>query len=104
MIIVFNSDKNIDVNTKQTDYYKSYITDQLDRFRDHITRIEVHLSDENAGKTGPEDKRCVLEARLEKRQPMAVSANQNTTEQALFDAVAKIKASLNTYSGKLKSH
>jgi len=104
MIIVLNSDKNIETNTKQTEYYQSYIEDHLDRFSDHITRIEVHFSDENAGKTGPDDKRCVLEARLEKRQPMAVKANQNTVEQALFDAVDKIKASLSTYYGRLRNH
>lgn len=104
MIIVFNSDKNIQSGQKQADYFKSYISDELDRFSDHITRIEVHLSDENAGKTGPDDKRCLLEARSRKRQPMVVSANNNTVEQALFDAVDKLKAALDTYYGKLKNH
>jgi hypothetical protein len=103
MIIQFNTDKNIETNEKQVTYLKSAIEDELDRFADHITRIEVHLSDENAGKAGQHDKRCLLEARLQKRQPIAVTAYTNSVEQALFDALEKLKASLDTYDGKLKN-
>ncbi len=103
MIIVFNSDKNIKSTQQQADYFQSYINDELDRFSDHITRIEVHLSDQNAGKTGPDDKRCLLEARSRNRQPMVVTADHNTVEQALFDAVDKLKASMDTYLGKMKN-
>jgi ribosome-associated translation inhibitor RaiA len=103
MIIVFNSDKNIKSTQQQADYFKGYITDELDRFSEHITRIEVHLSDENAGKTGPDDKRCLLEARSKNRQPMVVKANNNTIEQALFDAVAKLESALDTVYGKMKN-
>ncbi|MEL6796637.1 MAG: ribosomal subunit interface protein, partial [Planctomycetota bacterium] len=30
---------------------------------DRLTRVEVHLGDENAHKSGPADKRCLIEAR-----------------------------------------
>ncbi len=33
--------------------------------------MEVHRSDENGSKSGQNDKRCVTEARLEGRQPVA---------------------------------
>ena len=40
----------------------------LDRFSEQITRVEVHLSDENSDKKfGTDDKRCLLEARLADR-------------------------------------
>ncbi|MDP1650980.1 MAG: hypothetical protein Q8M01_22700 [Rubrivivax sp.] len=45
----------------------------LARFSEHVTRVEVHLSDENSGKSGQFDQRCMLEARLEGRQPVAVT-------------------------------
>ena len=38
---------------------------RCERFSAHITRVEVHLGDENAGKRGSDDKRCMMEARLE---------------------------------------
>ena len=40
---------------------------------DRITRIEVHLSDENSLKGGDHDKRCMLEARIAGMQPLAVT-------------------------------
>ena len=44
-----------------------WITDEcksrLSRFQDHVTRLEVFLSDLDAGKSGANDKRCRIEAR-----------------------------------------
>ena len=41
---------------------------RLARFRDTVTRIEVFLTDEDAGKSGANDKRCRIEARPAGRQ------------------------------------
>ncbi|MBP9152366.1 MAG: HPF/RaiA family ribosome-associated protein [Flavobacteriales bacterium] len=104
MTIQFNTDKNIGGNERLEAYVKTSITDELARFKSNITRIEVHLSDENGGKTGPKDKRCMLEARLENRQPIAVTSHADTIEKAVNEALAKLKASLDTTFGKLKQH
>ncbi len=104
MIIQFNTDKNIEGDEKLEAFVNTSITDELSRFKDHITRIEVHLSDENGDKSGRKDKRCMLEARLENRQPIAVTCLSDTIEQALFEALEKLKASLKTIEGKLKHH
>jgi len=58
----------------------------LGRVSDHITRVEVHLSDENGRKRGQDDKHCVMEARLEGRQPVAVTHEAATFEQAIDGA------------------
>lgn len=104
MIIQFNTDKNIEGNEKLEAYVKTSITDELARFKDHITRIEVHLSDENGAKTGQRDKRCMLEARIENLQPIAVTCEAATIEQALFDALEKLQTAMKTAEGKLKHH
>ena len=70
---------------------------------EHITRVEVHLSDENSNKkigTG-DDKRCLLEARLTSRQPIAVSHQAATLEQAIDGAAKKMRHSLETVLGRL---
>jgi len=64
MIIQFNTDNNINVDERSNAYFTSVVSDTLDRFSSHITRIEVHLADENAQKKGKNDHRCVIEARL----------------------------------------
>jgi len=63
----------------------------LSRFNDWLTRVEVHLSDENSiAKTGDEDKRCVMEARPAGSQPISVSHQGATLAQALGGAAKKL--------------
>ena len=103
MTIQINTDKNIEGGEKLTDYLTSVLKDELGRY-DTITRIELHLSDENGSKTGQADKRCLLEARLEGKQPIAVTNTADTNEQAVSGAIDKLKHSLQTMLGKMKNH
>lgn len=80
------------------------ISDELSRFSDKISRVEVHLSDEDGNKNGQGDKRCLLEARLEGRQPIAVSNLADSHEQAVEVAIDKLKASLETILGRMKNY
>ena len=64
----------------------------------------VHLSDENNSKEGINDKKCLLEARLEGRQPIAVTALGNTYDLAVNGATDKLKSSLDTIVGKMRSN
>ncbi|MEO6883323.1 MAG: HPF/RaiA family ribosome-associated protein [Bacteroidia bacterium] len=104
MTIQFNTDKNIAGTQKISAFINTTIRAELERFSDHITRIEVHLSDENGSKTGQNDKRCMLEARMENRQPIAVTSYANSIEQALNEALDKLKASIEKIDSKLKNH
>ncbi len=104
MIIQLNTDKNIAGDERLESYLNAIIIDELSNFSDNITRIEVHLSDENSQKKGEGDKRCMIEARLENRQPIAVTSNANTVEAAVNDALEKLKASLETIEGRLKNY
>ncbi len=71
------------------------------RFADQITRVEVHLSDENSQKGGGDDKRCLLEARLAGLQPMAVSHQAATLPQAIDGAAQKLARVLESTLGRL---
>ncbi len=66
--------------------------------------MEVHLSDENGPKEGKNDKRCMIEARLEGLKPIAVTNNANTHEQAVEGAIEKLKTSLDKILGRLRNH
>ena len=104
MIIQLNTDKNIAGDEGLESYLSSIIKEELSNLSDHITRIEVHLADENSQKNGQNDKRCMLEARIENRQPIAVTSHANTVEIAVHDALEKLKASLETIEGRLKNY
>ncbi len=104
MKIQINTDKTINGDERHQDYFSSTIAEALKRFQSHITRIEVHLSDENGKKEGMNDMRCLLEARMEGRQPIAVSCQGDTVEIAVSGALDKLKASLETIIGRLQNH
>lgn len=104
MLIQFNADRNLTVHEDFNNKLGAHLKDKLKRFTEQITRIEVHLSDDNGSKQGPDDKKCLLEARVEGRPPVAVSASGNNYELAVDAAVSKLKSALDTIFDKLKSY
>ncbi len=101
MQIQVRTDNHIEGSQELINYVESSLTENFKRFLGAITRLEVHFSDINAGKEGPEDKRCLIEARLANRQPMAVSHQAETIHQAFDGASDKLERSLNSLIGKL---
>jgi len=102
MKIQFNTDANIHGTEELASQVSATITDALERFEDHITRVEVHLSDESRGKVGQHDHRCMLEARLEGRKPVAVTDHAPTLDQAVNGAVGKLSRLLDSTFGRLQ--
>lgn len=103
MKIQLNSDKNIQITEKFEKYFSEKINLSFKRFDDIITRIEIHLSDQNAHKTSPDDVQCKIEARIKDLQPVIVTGKSDTKEKALDEAIKKMKASLDKVTGKLKA-
>ncbi|UZR99970.1 HPF/RaiA family ribosome-associated protein [Chondrinema litorale] len=99
-----NTDKNLTVHKEYANQLETLLTEKLVRFEDYLTRLEIHLSDENGNKDALNDKKCLLEARLKGRQPIVTSALGNTYDQAIKGAIDKIKVSLDTIIGKLRNH
>jgi ribosome-associated translation inhibitor RaiA len=81
-----------------------FLNDELARFSDEITRIEVQLSDEAKGKKGADDMRCMLEARLNGHQPIAVHHHAQDMDEAIRGASAKLIRALDHTLGKLDRH
>ncbi len=101
MHIEVSTDHSIDGSEDLTNHIKELVKDALAHFGDQITRVEVHLSDVNAEKSGVDDKHCTIEARLEGLQPTAVKHAAATLDQAVKGAANKLKSSLESALGKL---
>jgi len=71
----------------------------LARYKERLTRVEVHLSDVN-GPKGGRDCRCALEARPAGRQPVAVTGEAHTPDDAVKGAVKKMSSLLTTVFGR----
>ena len=104
MKVQLNTDKNIQGSVALETFVSEKINHTLKHFDSKITRVEVHLSDQNAEKGGADDIQCKIEARIEGVQPVTVVSKSDTKEKALRDASEKMKAALDTIVGKMKSN
>ena len=104
MQIQVNTDHNIPGHEALVTQVEETVAKAMQRFGRQITRIEVHLSDDNGSKSGPNDKRCVMEARLEGHQPLVASHQAESLKQAYNGAATKLKTALTHALGKLSTH
>lgn len=100
MKVQVNTDNNVEGREALIAEVEATVESALRHYSGHITRVEVHLADENSGKGGTDDKRCVMEARLEGRQPVAVTHHGPTLATAMAGAASKLKAALGTTLGR----
>lgn len=104
MKIQVNTDANIPGHAARVAGVSGIVELALARFADAITRVEVHLSDENNGKNSLHDQRCMLEARLQGRQPVAVTEHAASQDQALHGATDKLVRLLAHTLGRVHDH
>ncbi len=101
MLVHVTTDNHIRGSEALVSEVEANINAELMRFATQITRVEVHLSDENSHKTGTVDKKCTLEARVAGLQAVAASANGASVEQAIAAALDKLVAQLDHKLGRL---
>jgi len=102
MKIQINTDNNIEGREEIVQQAEATVEGTLGHLAKHITRVEVHLSDENSKKAGGHDKRCMMEARLEGHQPIAVTHEAKTIDLAIDGAAEKLKRLLDHTLGRLR--
>ena len=103
MQIQVHTDRHIPSDERLAEFIRDTLQTKLSRFADHLTRIEVHLSDENGNtKHDGNDKRCLLEARPEGLEPVAITEHAATVGQAITGAADKMQRKLSSLVGKLR--
>ncbi len=101
MYIQVNTDRNIEGHQALNARVSGVVEDALSRFSDHISRVEVHLSDVNSNKKGgDDDMRCMVEARIKGRQPIAITHHAATVDQVVDGAVDKLVSLIETTLGR----
>lgn len=101
MQININTDSTIERNAGLNEHVQSVVESAVSRFRENITRVEVHLSDNNSQKSSDGDNRCLMEARITGYQPIAVSDHDATLHQAIAGAAEKLKRAIDNALGRL---
>lgn len=91
MQIQIHTGHNIEGHEALATQVSGVVEESLSRFSDRITLVDVHLSDQNSDKKGgDDDMRCMIEARLEGLQPIAVTHQAATLDQAVDGAAEKV--------------
>ena len=90
MQVQLNTDRTIDGNQELEAHVRGVVEDSLSDWNERVTRVEVHLSDQNSDKGGPDDKKCLMEARIAGCPPTAVSHRAATVDEAILGAAEKL--------------
>ncbi len=98
MQIQVTTDNHIQGSAGLTEHVEAVVVDALDRFGDRVTRIDVHLGDENSHKHGGQW--CTMEAKLAGLPPAAATAQAETLDQAISAAADKLLNVLDHSIGK----
>jgi len=103
MQIQINHGNHVRIAQDTSERLAQSIEESLVQYRNQITRVEVHLADQNGGKHGEADKRCTLEARMDHLQPVAVSHEAPSIKLAIDGALKKLDSALSHTIGKRRT-
>ncbi len=104
MQIQINTDHHLQGSEAREQWASSVVEAAMANFADSVTRVEVHLSDENAGKGGDAAFRCVMEARVNGRAPIAVTDDAPSLDSAVNGAIHKLVRATEHAMGRADKH
>ncbi|MBE5074655.1 HPF/RaiA family ribosome-associated protein [Erythrobacteraceae bacterium E2-1 Yellow Sea] len=104
MQVQFNSDHSVMGTENVAERITAKVRDKLDRFEDRLTRLEIHVRDENGPKHGADDKACTIEARPRGGRAIGVTEHASTVDDAARKAATTLAQLLDRHFGKESRH
>jgi len=103
MQLQVHSDNHIDGSARLAGWVRATVASKFERYEEELTRVVIHLNDENGSKAGANDKRCQIEARARGCQPLSVTHKAESLEFALDGAMEKLGHALAHRLGKQRN-
>jgi ribosome-associated translation inhibitor RaiA len=101
VIVQVHTSPDVEGGERLSTEVEALVASAVGRFADRISRVQVHLGDQNSSaKGGSNDKRCMMEARIDGASPVAVTELAATIEQALNGAADKLERSIDSHLGR----
>ena len=100
----FNSDSSVMGTENVAERIEAMMRDKFSRFEERLSRLEVHVSDENAHKHGHDDKTCMVEARPRGGRPIGVTEHSSKVDDAARKAANTMVQRLERHFGKESRH
>ena len=104
MQVQFNSDSSVMGTDNVASRIEEAVRGKLARFEDRLTRVEVHVRDENGAKGGADDKACTIEARPAGGRAIGVTEHAATVDDAARKAAHTLAQRLERHFGKSGRH
>lgn len=104
MQVQFNSDSSVMGTQNVAERIEAAVREKLARFEDRLTRIEIHVRDENGPKHGADDKACTIEARPKGGKPIGVTEHASAVDDAARRAANTLAQRLDRVLGKASKH
>lgn len=101
MQIQINTANNVEGREALVGQLERDVRSSLSRFEERLTRVEIHVGDEDGPGRGGADKRCVIEARPSGLAPVTVTDEAASISQATSGALGKLTTALDRTFGKL---
>jgi ribosome-associated translation inhibitor RaiA len=102
MQINVNTDRTIASHQGLDEHVESVVRSSIDRFSEQITRVDVHLSNENREKGADGGNYCMMEARVSGYQPVVVHEHSAELHQSIKNAGSKLARALDSAIGRLQ--
>ena len=102
MIVQVHTDNHIQGSEELTARVESLVSGAVARASNRVSRVQVHLGDVNSHKGGGNDKRCMIEVRIDGQPPVAVTQQGPTLEQAMNGAADKLERTIGSLMERLR--
>ena len=101
MQVQIETDNHVEGREKLIEHVEGVIRDAVGHYQGQVTHVEAHLGDMNSGeKSGPDDMRCLLEARVAGLKNIAVKHQAESLHQAIEGAADKLTRALDSALGR----
>ena len=104
MQVQFNSDSSVMGTANVAERIEASVREKLSRFSERLTRVEIHVRDENGPKHGADDKACMIEARPRGGRAIGVTEHASKVDDAASKAARTLAQRLERHFGKESRH
>lgn len=101
MQVQVETDNHVQGREKLIEHVEGVMRDAVEHHKERVTHVEAHLGDVNGGeKSGADDMRCMLEARVAGLKNIAVKHQAESLHLAIEGAADKLTKALDSALGK----
>ncbi|WP_422013006.1 HPF/RaiA family ribosome-associated protein [Roseateles sp.] len=101
MQVQVETDNHVEGREALIEHVEGVIRGAVGHCEGQVTHVQAHLGDTNSGeKSGPDDMRCLLEARVLGLKNVAVSHQAESLHLAIAGAADKLKRAIESALGK----